>query len=59
MKASNLYVVLGQLALAVSIILNHFLKETTPVSFAIGILAGLSIGLNIIVIWVITKDKRE
>ncbi|HVP19033.1 MAG TPA: hypothetical protein VMU36_08550 [Spirochaetia bacterium] len=55
MKASNLFIVLGQIALAVSIVLNHFVKDSAPVSFAIGLLTGLSIVLNAAVIVAIRK----
>jgi hypothetical protein len=56
MKASTLFLVLGQLVLAVSIVLNHFVRESAPVSFAIGLLTGLSIVLNVVVILGIKKE---
>ena len=47
MKNNNLLLVFGQLALAVSILLNHFAGESTLVSFLVGLFTGLSIVLNI------------
>jgi hypothetical protein len=47
MKNKNLYLVIGQLALAISIILNHFAKDNDIISFLIGLLTGLSIVFNI------------
>jgi len=47
MKNKNLYLVIGQLALAVSILLNHFGKNSDGISFIIGLLTGLSIVFNI------------
>ena len=46
MKNKNLFIVIGQLSLAVSIILNHFVKENEFVSFLIGLFTGLSIVFN-------------
>jgi len=47
MKNKNIFLVIGQIALAISILLNHFAKDSTPISFVIGLLTGLSIVFNI------------
>ncbi len=38
---------IGQISLAISILLNHFVAESGPISFIIGFLTGLSIVFNI------------
>ena len=47
MKNRNIYLVVGQISLAISILLNHFAKGTNLISFIIGMLTGLSIVFNI------------
>jgi ABC-type uncharacterized transport system permease subunit len=47
MKNKNIFLVIGQIALAISILLNHFAKDSTLISFSIGLLTGLSIVFNI------------
>jgi hypothetical protein len=47
MKNKSIYLVVGQLALAISILLNHFAKGSELISFIIGLLTGLSIVFNI------------
>jgi hypothetical protein len=47
LKNKSLYLVIGQLALAISILLNHFAKNSELISFAIGLFTGLSIVFNI------------
>ncbi len=47
MNDKKLYLVVGQFALAISILLNHFAKGSDVVSFTIGLLTGLSIVFNI------------
>ena len=47
MKNKSIYLVAGQLALAVSVLLNHFAKGSESISFIIGLLTGLSIVFNI------------
>ncbi len=46
MKNNNIFLVVGQISLAVSILLNHFVKENEIVSFIIGVLTGLALVLN-------------
>jgi len=57
MKNKNLYLVFGQLALAISILLNHFAKESKMISFIIGFLIGLSIVFNIAFALSLRKNK--
>ena len=47
MNNKNLYLMIGQFALAISILLNQFAKNSDMISFVIGFLAGLSIVFNI------------
>ena len=47
MKDKSLYLVIGQFALAISILLNHFAKGSDLISFVVGFLTGLSIVFNI------------
>ncbi|MBK8943668.1 MAG: hypothetical protein IPM32_00215 [Ignavibacteriae bacterium] len=57
MKNKNIYLVAGQFSLAVSILLNHFVKDNAPVSFFIGLFTGLSIVFNIAFLLAWRKDK--
>jgi hypothetical protein len=56
MKNINLYLVAGQFALAISILLNHFVKESELISFLIGLLTGLSVVFNL---FFILKWRKE
>jgi hypothetical protein len=47
MKNKNILFASAQILLAISIILNHFIRESGPVSFIIGFCTGFSIVLNI------------
>ncbi|MCB0747041.1 MAG: hypothetical protein KDC90_06195 [Ignavibacteriae bacterium] len=57
MKNKNLYLVAGQFALAISILLNQFVKESIIVSFFIGLFTGLSVVFNIAYLLVFRKEK--
>lgn len=46
-KNKNTLLAIGQISLAISILLNHFVAESGPISFIIGFLTGLSIVFNI------------
>jgi hypothetical protein len=46
MKRYNLFLAIGQFALAISILLNHFVKESHTISFIIGFLTAISIVFN-------------
>jgi hypothetical protein len=59
LKNKNLYLAIGQFALAISILLNRFLKDSMPISFIIGLLTGLSIVFNIAFIVSYRKDKSN
>ena len=58
-KNKNGYLVIGQLALAISILMNHFLRDSEPVSFIIGFLTGLSIVFNLMFVLRMRKEKKE
>ncbi len=47
MRNKSLFLAFGQLALAVSLLLDRFVRETAPVSFLIGLFIGLSIVFNL------------
>jgi len=59
MKNKSIYLVIGQLALAISILLNHFGKGSDLISFIIGFLTGLSIVFNIAFGLGLRKDKSN
>ena len=46
-KNKNIFFVIGQFSLAACILLNNFIKDNNTVSFIVGLLAGLSIVMNI------------
>ena len=46
-KNKNFLLVVGQFSLAGCILLNNFIKDNNAVSFIVGLLAGLSIVMNI------------
>jgi hypothetical protein len=58
-KNKNIYIVIGQFALAVSILLNQFMKDSMPVSFLIGLFTGLSIVFNIAFLISYRKDQSK
>ena len=58
-KNKNNYLAVGQLSLAISILLNHFVEDSGPVSFVIGLLTGLSIVFNIAFIVLFRKEKSS
>ena len=47
MRRNNIFLAIGQISLAVSILINHFVKENEIVSFIIGMLTGMSIVFNV------------
>jgi len=53
----NIFLAIGQLSMAISILLNHFVEESAPISFIIGLLTGLSIVFNIAFIVLFRKEK--
>jgi hypothetical protein len=59
MKNMNLYFAVAQLALAVSILLNHFMEDSNLISFIIGFLTSLSIVFNIAYMLFLRKDKTK
>ena len=59
MKDKNLYLVIGQCALAISILLNHFAKGSDLISFVVGFLTGLSIVFNIAFFFRLRKEKAN
>ena len=56
MKNKNIYLAIGQFALATSILLNHFIKGSDTISFTIGILTGLTLVFNVAFIMSLRKD---
>ena len=59
MKNKNLMLVVGQMSLAVSILLNHFVEETSIISFMIGLFTGLAIVLNTAYIIIQSKQLNK
>ena len=55
----NLYLAIGQLAMAVSILLNRFAEDTAPVSFIIGLLTGMSIVLHFAFSFSVRREKSN
>lgn len=58
-RNKNLFLVIGQFSMAISILLNHFVEESGPISFIIGLLTGLSIVFNIAFIVLFRKEKSN
>lgn len=58
-RNKNLFLVFGQLALAISLLLDRFVHATAPVSFLIGLLTGLSIVFNIAFLIQYRKEKSQ
>jgi hypothetical protein len=46
-KNNNVFLAVGQISMAISILLNHFAKDGALISFLIGFLTGLSIVFNL------------
>jgi hypothetical protein len=59
MKNKHLYFFVGQFAMAISILLNHFVKDSELISFIIGFLIGLSIVFNIVFGLSLRKEKSN
>ena len=59
MMNKNIYMAIGQISLAISILLNHFVKEGGSVSFIIGFLTGLSIVFNLAYVIKYRKEKSS
>ena len=57
-KNKNMFLVVGQLSLAVSILLNHFVKDNEVVSFLIGMFTGLSVVFNIAFLLKYRKENK-
>jgi hypothetical protein len=56
-RNKNLYLAIGQFALAISILLNRFIGDGVLISFIIGLLTGLSIVFNLAFIIGFHKEK--
>ena len=59
MKNKNLFLVFGQLSLAVSFLLSQFVIETDFVSCMIGFFIGLSIVFNLAFLISLRKKKEN
>jgi hypothetical protein len=59
MKNKSLFLIIGQFGLAISILLNHFVKTSSSISFIIGLLTGLSIVSNLALIIEYRKEKEK
>ena len=59
MKKPQVFLAVGQIALAVSILLSRFVKESGFVSFIIGLLTGLSIVFNLAFLIDYRKEKAK
>lgn len=57
MKNKNYFLVAGQLTLAASILLGHFVKQSAPISFLIGMMTGLSIVFNLYYLVTLRRTK--
>ena len=58
MRNKNIYLVVGQLALAAGILLSHFMKDSEPVSFLVGFFVGLSIVFNLVYAFTLRKGNN-
>jgi len=58
-KNKNIFLAVGQISMAISILLNHFAKDSGLISFIIGLLTGLSIVFNIAYLVLFRKDKSK
>jgi hypothetical protein len=56
-KNKNIYLAIGQISMAISILLNHFVEESGPISFIIGFLTGFAIVFTIAFIMLLRKEK--
>ncbi|MBN1894593.1 hypothetical protein JW906_08860 [bacterium] len=59
MKKPQLFLAAGQIALAVSILLGRFVKDSAFVSFSIGLLTGLSLVFNLAFLINYRKEKSK
>jgi hypothetical protein len=59
LKDKNIYLAIGQISMAISILLNHFLEESGPISFIIGFLTSFAILFNIMFILLVRKEKEN
>jgi hypothetical protein len=59
MKKPQVFLAVGQIALAVSILLSRFVKEGAWVSFIIGLLTGLSLVFNLAFLIHYRKEKSK
>ena len=57
MKKPQIFLAVGQIALAISILLGRFVRENGFVSFIIGLLTGLSIVFNLAFLIDYRKEK--
>jgi len=58
-KNKNTLLAVGQISLAISILLNHFVSESGFSSFIIGFLTGLSIVFNIAFLVFFRKEAAD
>jgi uncharacterized membrane protein YuzA (DUF378 family) len=58
-KDKNTFFAIGQISLAISILLNHFAGNSSMISFSIGFLTGLSIVFNIAYFILFRKEKSR
>jgi hypothetical protein len=58
-KNKNIFFAIGQISLAISILLNHFASDSGLISFLIGFLTGLSIIFNAAYLFLYTKEKSK
>jgi hypothetical protein len=58
-KDKNTFFSIGQLSLAISILVNHFIHDSNLVSFLIGLLTGLSIVFNVAFLILYRKEKSK
>jgi len=58
-KDKNILFAAGQISLAISILLNHFVNATGLISFIIGFLTGLAIVFNLAYLILFRKEKSK
>ena len=58
-KDKNIFFVIGQLSLAISILLNHFTRAGSLTSFIIGFLTSISIVFGLAYLILVRKERAK
>jgi len=59
MKNKNIYFMVGQLSMAIGVLLDIFVKDSRPISFVSGLFIGLSLVFNLAFGLGLRKDKAN